>query len=163
MYLLTERFLVNAAGHIYFLYFSTFLHTIVPYIYVRISFTREIEFMKKEEDHSRVLEERDQKYAEQLKMYQEKVKLLYLKTNICLLENLFLTSTLQFLQISELESKLIVYEKMPYMFGSGSLLEDGCQNPSQHNEQSKMREENEKETESVQERLNSSEMLISGK
>lgn len=119
--------------------------------------------MKKEEDHSRVLEERDQKYAEQLKMYQEKVKLLYLKTNICLLENLFLTSTLQFLQISELESKLIVYEKMPYMFGSGSLLEDGCQNPSQHNEQSKMREENEKETESVQERLNSSEMLISGK
>ena len=96
---------------------------------------KEIEFMKKEEDHSRVLEERDQKYAEQLKMYQEK--------------------------ISELESKLIVYEKMPYMFGSGSLLEDGCQNPSQHNEQSKMREENEKETESVQERLNSSEMLIS--
>lgn len=96
---------------------------------------KEIEFMKKEEDHSRVLEERDQKYAEQLKMYQEK--------------------------ISELESKLIVYEKMPYMFGSGSLLEDGCQNPSQHNEQSKMREENEKETESVQERLNPSEMLIS--
>lgn len=32
MYLLTERFLVNAAGHIYFLYFSTFLHTIVSYI-----------------------------------------------------------------------------------------------------------------------------------
>ncbi|XP_072197463.1 neurabin-1-like isoform X1 [Excalfactoria chinensis] len=96
---------------------------------------KEIEFMKKEEDHSRVLEERDQKYAEQLKMYQEK--------------------------ISELENKLILYEKMPYMFGSGSLLEDGCQNASQHNEQSKMREENEKETESVQERLNSSEMLIS--
>lgn len=145
--------------------FCIFLHfyILLFHIYVRISFTREIEFMKKEEDHSRVLEERDQKYAEQLKMYQEKVKLLYLKTNICLLEDLFLTSTLQFLQISELESKLIVYEKMPYMFGSGSLLEDGCQNPSQHNEQSKMREENEKETESVQERLNSSEMLISGK
>lgn len=49
------------------------------------------------------------------------------------------------------------------MFGSGSLLEDSCQNPNQHNEQSKMREESEKETESVQERVNSSEMLISGK
>ncbi|XP_021255871.1 neurabin-1-like isoform X3 [Numida meleagris] len=96
---------------------------------------KEIEFMKKEEDHSRILEERDQKYAEQLKMYQEK--------------------------ISELESKLTVYEKMPYMFGSGTLLEDSCQNPSQQNEQSKMREESEKETESVEERLNSSEMLIS--
>lgn len=41
---------------------------------IYISFTREIEFMKKEEDHSRLLEERDQKYAEQLKTYQEKVK-----------------------------------------------------------------------------------------
>ncbi|XP_052530589.1 neurabin-1-like isoform X2 [Tympanuchus pallidicinctus] len=96
---------------------------------------KEIEFLKKEEDHLRVLEERDQKYAEQLKVYQEK--------------------------ISELENKLIVYEKMPYMFGSGSLLEDSCQNPNQHNEQSKMREESEKETESVQERVNSSEMLVS--
>ncbi|NXI66547.1 NEB1 protein, partial [Anseranas semipalmata] len=96
---------------------------------------KEIEFMKKEEDHSRVLEERDQKYAEQLKTCQEK--------------------------ISELENKLKVYERMPYMFGGGSLLEDGCQNTGQYNEQSKIREENEKETESVEERLNSSEMLIS--
>ncbi|NXK10469.1 NEB1 protein, partial [Herpetotheres cachinnans] len=83
---------------------------------------KEIEFMKKEEDHSRLLEERDQKYAGQLKMHQEK--------------------------ISELESKLKVYERMPYMFGGGSLLEDGCQSPGQYNEQSKIREENEKETES---------------
>lgn len=48
------------------------------------------------------------------------------------------------------------------MFGSGSLLTDGCQSPGQYNEQSKIREENEKETESIEERLNSSEMLISG-
>ncbi|XP_035423818.1 neurabin-1-like isoform X1 [Cygnus atratus] len=96
---------------------------------------KEMEFMKKEEDHSRVLEERDQKYAEQLKIHQEK--------------------------ITELENKLKVYERMPYMFGGGSLLEDVCQNAGQYNEQSKIREENEKETESVEERLNSSEMLIS--
>lgn len=72
MYLLTGRFLINATGHIYFLYFSTFLHTIVSYVCMFL-FTREIEFLKKEEDHLRVLEERDQKYAEQLKVYQEKV------------------------------------------------------------------------------------------
>ncbi|XP_035752067.1 neurabin-1 [Egretta garzetta] len=96
---------------------------------------KEIEFMRKEEDHSRLLEERDHKYAEQLKTYQEK--------------------------ISELENKLKVYERMPYMFGSGSLLEDGCQSPGHYNEQSKIREENEKETESIEERLNSSDMLIS--
>ncbi|NWQ74912.1 NEB1 protein, partial [Columbina picui] len=95
---------------------------------------KEIEFMKKEEDHSRLLEERDQKYAEQLKIYQEK--------------------------ISELESKLKVYEKMPCMFGGDSLLEGGCQSPGQY-EQSKTREENEKETESIEERLNSSDTLIS--
>ncbi|NXJ86119.1 NEB1 protein, partial [Trogon melanurus] len=88
---------------------------------------KEMEFMKKEEDHSRLLEERDQKYAEQLKIYQEK--------------------------ISELENKLIVYERMPYMFGGGSSLEDGCQSPGQYNEQSKIREENEKGTESIEERL----------
>ncbi|NXT39625.1 NEB1 protein, partial [Pelecanoides urinatrix] len=84
---------------------------------------KEIEFMKKEENHSRLLEERDQKYAEQLKMCQEK--------------------------ISELESKLKVYEKMPYMFGGGNLLEDGCQSPGQYNELSKT-DENEKETESIE-------------
>ncbi|NXR37209.1 NEB1 protein, partial [Zosterops hypoxanthus] len=83
---------------------------------------KEIEFMKKEEDHSKLLEERDQKYAEQLKIYQEK--------------------------ISELENKLKTYEKMPYVFESGSLLEDGCQSPGQSNEQSKMKEDNEKETKS---------------
>ncbi|XP_064307672.1 neurabin-1 isoform X2 [Phalacrocorax carbo] len=96
---------------------------------------KETEFMKKEEDHSRLLQERDQKYAEQLKIHQEK--------------------------ISELESKLRVYERMPYMFGGGSLLEDGCPSPGQYNEQSKIREENENETESIEERLNSSDMLIS--
>ncbi|KAF1545577.1 Neurabin-1, partial [Eudyptula minor] len=96
---------------------------------------KDIEFMKKEEEHSRLLEERDQKYAEQLKIYQEK--------------------------ISELESKLKVYEGMPYVFGGGDLLEDSCQSPGQHNEQSKRREENEKETETIEERLNSSDMLIS--
>lgn len=52
---------------------------------------------------------------------------------------------------------------MPYMFGGDSLLEDGCQSPGQYNEQSKIREENGKETESIEERLNSSDMLISGK
>ncbi|KFW86887.1 Neurabin-1, partial [Manacus vitellinus] len=96
---------------------------------------KEIEFMKKEEEHSRLLEERDQKYAEQLKIYQEK--------------------------ISELETKLKVYEKMPYVFERGSLLEDGCQSPGQPNEQSKIKEGNEKETKSIEERINSLDMLIS--
>ncbi|NXK30177.1 NEB1 protein, partial [Piprites chloris] len=96
---------------------------------------KETEFMKKEEEHSRLLEERDQKYAEQLKIYQEK--------------------------ILELESKLKVYEKMPYVFEGGSLLEDSCQSPSQSNEQSKIKEENEKETKSIEERINSLDMLIS--
>ncbi|XP_061861107.1 neurabin-1-like isoform X2 [Colius striatus] len=93
---------------------------------------KEIEFMKKEDDHSRLLEERDQKHAEQLKIYQEK--------------------------ISDLESKLKVYERMPYMFEGGSLLEDGCQSPGHYIEQSKIREEN--ETESIEERRNSSDMFI---
>ncbi|NXA32911.1 NEB1 protein, partial [Eudromia elegans] len=94
---------------------------------------KEVEFMKKEEDHSRMLEERDQKYAEQLKMYQEK--------------------------ISELENKLKIYEKVPYMFGSGSVLEDACQNTGQLNESSKIREE--LETDTAEERLDSTDMLIS--
>ncbi|XP_066046027.1 neurabin-2-like isoform X2 [Chamaea fasciata] len=96
---------------------------------------KEIEFMKKEEDHSKLLEERDQKYAEQLKIYQEK--------------------------ISELENKLKAYEKMPYVFDGGSLLEDGCQSPGQSNEQSKIKEDYEKETKSVEERIDSLDMLIS--
>ncbi|KAM7017507.1 neurabin-1-like isoform 1-T1 [Passerculus sandwichensis] len=96
---------------------------------------KEIEFMKKEEDHSKLLEERDQKYAEQLKIYQEK--------------------------ISELENKLKAYEKMPYVFEGGSLLEDGCQSPDQSNEQSKIKEDNEKETKSIEERTNSLDMLVS--
>ncbi|NXN05786.1 NEB1 protein, partial [Sylvia borin] len=96
---------------------------------------KEIEFMKKEEDHSKLLEERDQKYAEQLKIYQEK--------------------------ISELENKLKAYEKMPYMFEGGSLLEDGCQSPGQSNEQSKIKEDNEKESKSVEERIDSLDMLLS--
>ncbi|NXV62102.1 NEB1 protein, partial [Molothrus ater] len=94
---------------------------------------KEIEFMKKEEDHSKLLEERDQKYAEQLKIYQEK--------------------------ISELENKLIAYEKMPYVFEGDSLLEDGCQSPDQSNEQSKIKENNEKETKSIEERISSLDML----
>ncbi|NXB21163.1 NEB1 protein, partial [Rhagologus leucostigma] len=96
---------------------------------------KEIEFMKKEEDHSKLLEERDQKYAEQLKIYQEK--------------------------ISELENKLKAYEKMPYVFESGSLLEDGCQSPGASNEQSKIKEDNEKENKSIEERMNSLDMLVS--
>ncbi|NXJ25149.1 NEB1 protein, partial [Dicrurus megarhynchus] len=96
---------------------------------------KEVEFMKKEEDHSKLLEERDQKYAEQLKIYQEK--------------------------ISELENKLKAYEKMPYVFEGGSLLEDGCQSPGQSNELSKIREDNEKETKSIKERINSLDMLVS--
>ncbi|NWV02278.1 NEB1 protein, partial [Ptilonorhynchus violaceus] len=96
---------------------------------------KEIEFMKKEEDHSKLLEERDRKYAEQLKIYQEK--------------------------ISELENKLKAYEKMPYVFEGGSLLEDGCQSPGQSNEQSEIKEENEKETKSIEERINSLDVLIS--
>ncbi|NXW69463.1 NEB1 protein, partial [Hirundo rustica] len=98
---------------------------------------KEIEFMKKEEDHSKLLEERDQKYAEQLKIYQEK--------------------------ISELENKLKAYEKMPYVLEGSSLLEDGCQSPGLSNEQSKTKEDNEKETKSIEERINSLDMLISGK
>ncbi|NWW00862.1 NEB1 protein, partial [Machaerirhynchus nigripectus] len=96
---------------------------------------KEIEFMKKEEDHSKLLEERDQKYAEQLKIYQEK--------------------------ISELENKLKAYEKMPYVFEGGSLLEDGRQSPGQSNKQSKIKEDNEKETKSIEERTNSLDMLVS--
>ncbi|NXN77584.1 NEB1 protein, partial [Bombycilla garrulus] len=96
---------------------------------------KEMEFLKKEEDHSKLLEERDQKYAEQLQIYQEK--------------------------ISELENKLKAYEKMPYVFEGGSLLEDVCQSPGQSNEQSKIKEDNEKETKSIEERINSLDMLIS--
>jgi len=49
--------------------------------------------MKKEEDHSRLLEERDQKYAEQLKIHQEKVKrYLYFEINCCIPGELYLTS-----------------------------------------------------------------------
>ncbi|KAI1237167.1 hypothetical protein IHE44_0014423 [Lamprotornis superbus] len=102
---------------------------------IRMEVQKEIEFMKKEEDHSKLLEERDQKYAEQLKIYQEK--------------------------ISELENKLKAYEKKPYMFEGGSLLEDGCPSPGQSNEQSKIKEDNEKETKSIEERINSLDMLIS--
>ncbi|NWV70590.1 NEB1 protein, partial [Malurus elegans] len=90
---------------------------------------KETEFMKKEEDHSKLLEERDQKYAEQLKIYQEK--------------------------ISELENKLKAYESMSYVLEGESLLEDDCPSPGQSNEQSKIKEENGKETKSIEERINS--------
>lgn len=56
-----------------------------------------------------------------------------------------------------------MYERMPCVFGGGSLLEDACQSPGQYDEQSKIREENEQETVSIGDRPNSSGMLISGK
>lgn len=52
---------------------------------------------------------------------------------------------------------------MPYVFEGGSLLEDGCQSPGQSNEHSKIKEDDEKETKSIEERINSLDMLISGK
>lgn len=67
------------------------------------------------------------------------------------------------MQISELENKLKAYEKMPYVFEGGSLLEDGCQSPDQSHEQSKIKEDNEKEIKSIEERINSLDVLISGK
>lgn len=67
------------------------------------------------------------------------------------------------MQISELENKLQTYEKTPYVFEGGSLLEDGCRSPGQSNEQSKIKEDNGKETKSIKERINSLDMLVSGK
>lgn len=46
---------------------------------------------------------------------------------------------------------------MPCVFGGDSLLEGGCQSPGQYNEQSKIREENEKERESIEDTLISGE------
>ncbi|XP_019409282.1 PREDICTED: neurabin-1-like isoform X1 [Crocodylus porosus] len=94
---------------------------------------KEIEFMKKEEAHTKVLGERDQKHSEQLKMLQEK--------------------------ISELESKLKIYERIPYMFGG--LLEAGSQSPEQLNEHSEVKEDIAKEMESIVEKIDSSDTLFS--
>lgn len=51
---------------------------------------------------------------------------------------------------------------MPYVFEGASLLDGDCQSPGQSNE-SKIKEDNEKETRSIEERINSLDMLISGK
>uniref|UniRef100_A0A6I8NPB2 Neurabin-1 n=1 Tax=Ornithorhynchus anatinus TaxID=9258 RepID=A0A6I8NPB2_ORNAN len=95
---------------------------------------KEIEFLKKEEDHRKSLEERDQKHVEHLKTLQE--------------------------TISELENKLKVYEKIPLISGSCTLLEPAIQSPGQLNEHSEAQEENLKEMGSV-EKLDSKDTLIS--
>ncbi|XP_038607052.1 neurabin-2-like isoform X2 [Tachyglossus aculeatus] len=95
---------------------------------------KEIEFLKKEEDHRKNLEERDQKHVEHMKTLQE--------------------------TISELENKLKVYEKMPLISGSCTLLEPAIQSPGQLNEHSEAQEENLKEMGSV-ENLDSKDTLIS--
>ncbi|XP_074926216.1 neurabin-1-like isoform X2 [Chelonoidis abingdonii] len=83
---------------------------------------KEIEFMKKEEDHTRALEERDKKYAAQLNILQE--------------------------EISELQNKLKIYERIPCMIGSSILLDTGSQSPEKLNECSEIKEESTKELES---------------
>ncbi|XP_030436473.1 neurabin-1-like isoform X2 [Gopherus evgoodei] len=83
---------------------------------------KEIEFMKKEEDHTKVLEERDKKHAAQLNILQE--------------------------EISELQNKLKIYERIPCMIGSSILLDTGSQSPEKLNECLEIKEENTKEIES---------------
>ncbi|XP_077685733.1 neurabin-1-like isoform X3 [Eretmochelys imbricata] len=82
---------------------------------------KEIEFMKKEEDHTRVLEERDKKHAAQLNILQE--------------------------EISELQNKLKIYERIPCMIGDSILLDTASQSPEKLNECSEIKEENTKEIE----------------
>ncbi|XP_062972457.1 neurabin-1-like isoform X2 [Elgaria multicarinata webbii] len=66
---------------------------------------KEVELIKKEEDHTKVLEERNLEHANQLKILREK--------------------------ITELEDKLKIYEKLPYLFGNSVLLETGTSSPEQ--------------------------------
>ncbi|XP_061464464.1 neurabin-1-like isoform X2 [Rhineura floridana] len=66
---------------------------------------KEVELMKKEEDHTKILEERDQEHVNQLKILQEK--------------------------ITDLEDKLKIYERLPYMFGNSTLLETATPSPEQ--------------------------------
>ncbi|XP_053122532.1 neurabin-1-like isoform X2 [Hemicordylus capensis] len=66
---------------------------------------KEVELTKKEEDHTKILEERDQEHANQLKILQDK--------------------------ITELEDKLKIYQGLPYMFGSSILLETATPSPDQ--------------------------------
>ncbi|KAH1184742.1 neurabin-1-like isoform X2 [Mauremys mutica] len=80
---------------------------------------KEIEFMKKEEDHTRVLEERDKKHAAQQNILQE--------------------------EISELQNKLKIYERIPCTIGSSILLDTVSQSPEKLNECSEIKEENTKE------------------
>ncbi|XP_043381434.1 neurabin-1-like isoform X3 [Chelonia mydas] len=82
---------------------------------------KEIEFMKKEEDHTRVLEERDKKHAAQLNILQE--------------------------EISELQNKLKIHERIPCMIGDSILLDTASQSTEKLNECSEIKEENTKEIE----------------
>nr|XP_034991121.1 neurabin-1-like isoform X1 [Zootoca vivipara] len=66
---------------------------------------KEVELMKKEEDHTKIIGEKDQEHVNQLKILQEK--------------------------ISELEDKLKIYERLPFMFGNSSLLETATPSPEQ--------------------------------
>lgn len=65
---------------------------------------KEVELVKKEE-HTQILEDRDQEHANQLKMLQDKV--------------------------AELEDKLKIYEGLPYMFGNNIFLETATPQPDQ--------------------------------
>ncbi|XP_075789750.1 neurabin-1-like isoform X2 [Pelodiscus sinensis] len=91
---------------------------------------KEIEFMKKEEDHTRVLEERDKKHAEQLKILQE--------------------------EISELQNKLKIYERMPSVIGDSILLDTASQSLEKLNECSEIKENAKKLESSAVEKLGSS-------
>ncbi|KAK9410729.1 neurabin-1-like [Crotalus adamanteus] len=65
---------------------------------------KEVELMTKE-DHTKIMEENNQEHANQLRILQEK--------------------------ITELEEKLKIYEKLPYMFGNGILLDSITPNTEQ--------------------------------
>uniref|UniRef100_A0A1W7RFE1 Neurabin-1 n=1 Tax=Agkistrodon contortrix contortrix TaxID=8713 RepID=A0A1W7RFE1_AGKCO len=65
---------------------------------------KEVELMIKE-DHTKIMEENNQEHANQLRILQEK--------------------------ITELEEKLKIYEKLPYMFGNGILLDSITPNTEQ--------------------------------
>ncbi|XP_044274315.1 neurabin-2-like [Varanus komodoensis] len=70
---------------------------------------KEVELIKKEEDHTKILEERNQEHANQLKILQEK--------------------------ITELEDKLKIYERLPYLFGNSVLLTtdtSSCEQLTEH-------------------------------
>ncbi|XP_042320062.1 neurabin-1-like isoform X2 [Sceloporus undulatus] len=76
---------------------------------------KEVELMKKEEDHKKILEERNQEHANQLKAMQEKM--------------------------TELEDKLKIYEKLPYMFGNNILLETDTPDPEKLTEKFEVKDD----------------------